>query len=199
MEKQVSPVERLVQEFCRLPGIGPKSAQRLTFYLLRSSPEQASSLAAAIANLRERTHLCPECFNITDEELCQVCSSDKRDKGLICVVEQPQDIAAINRLGSYHGLFHVLHGAISPSEGVGISNLKIEELLKRLEKSPVREVIIATNPTLEGEQTALYLKRVISPMGIKVTRLARGLPFGTELEYADNATLTQAIDGRGEF
>lgn len=199
MEKQVSPVERLVQEFCRLPGIGPKSAQRLTFYLLRSSPEQASSLAAAIANLREKTHLCPECFNITDGELCQVCSSDKRDKGLICVVEQPQDIAAINRLGSYHGLFHVLHGAISPSEGVGISNLKIEELLKRLEKSPVREVIIATNPTLEGEQTALYLKRVISPMGIKVTRLARGLPFGTELEYADNATLTQAIDGRGEF
>lgn len=199
MEKQVSPVERLVQELCRLPGIGPKSAQRLTFYLLRASPEQASSLAAAIANLREKTHLCPECFNITDGELCQVCSSDKRDKGLICVVEQPQDIAAISRLGSYNGLFHVLHGAISPSEGVGISNLKIEELLKRLEKSPVREVIIATNPTLEGEQTALYLKRVISPMGIKVTRLARGLPFGTELEYADNATLAQAIDGRGEF
>ena len=199
MEKQASPVERLIQELSKLPGIGPKSAQRIAYHLLRAPAEQVNDLALAITNLRERTHLCPECFNITDEELCQVCSSDKRDKGLICVVEQPQDIAAINRLGSYHGLFHVLHGAISPSEGVGISNLKIEELLKRLEKSPVREVIIATNPTLEGEQTALYLKRVISPMGIKVTRLARGLPFGTELEYADNATLTQAIDGRGEF
>jgi recombination protein RecR len=199
MEKQASPVERLIQELSKLPGIGPKSAQRIAYHLLRAPAEQVNGLALAITNLREKTHLCPECFNITDGELCNICSSEKRDKGLICVVEQPQDITVISRLGSYNGLFHVLHGAISPTEGIGTSNLKIDELIKRLERSPFREVIIATNPTMEGEQTALYLKKIISPLGIKVTRLARGLPFGTELEYADNATLTHAIEGRAEF
>jgi recombination protein RecR len=192
-------VNSLIQELSKLPGIGPKSAQRLTFYLLRAPDEQAKALAEAILSLRQKTRLCSSCFNIADADLCPICHNDKRDKNKICVVEQPQDILAIEHIGIYKGLYHVLHGAISPTEGIGSEDIRIKELLGRLNSSQIDEVIIATNPTLEGEQTAMYLKKIISPLGIRVTRLALGLPFGTELEYADDVTLTRALEGRQEL
>ena len=194
-----SSVNSLIQELSKLPGIGPKSAQRLTFYLLRSPDEQAKALAEAILSLRQKTRLCSTCFNIADADLCPICHNDKRDNTEVCVVEQPQDILAIEHIGIYKGLYHVLHGAISPTEGVGSEDIRIKELLERLNGSQVDEVIIATNPTLEGEQTSMYLKKIISPLGIRVTRLAQGLPFGTELEYADDVTLTRALEGRQEL
>jgi recombination protein RecR len=189
-------VNRLIQELSKLPGIGPKSAQRLTYYLLRTPDEQAKVLAEAILSLRQETRLCSSCFNIADSDLCPICRSDERDKSKICIVEQPQDILAIEHARAYKGLYHVLHGAISPSEGVGTDDIRLKELLERLTGSQIEEVIIATNPTLEGEATAMYINKLISPLGIKVTRLARGLPFGTELEYADDVTLTHALEGR---
>ena len=192
-------VGRLIQELSRLPGIGPKSAQRLTYYLLRAPDEQARVLAESILALRQKTRLCTSCFNIADSELCPICRNDKRDKTKVCVVEQPQDILALEHVGVYKGLYHVLHGAISPTEGIGSDSIKIKELLERLKGSQIDEVIVATNPTLEGEQTAMYLQKIITPMGIRVTRLARGLPFGTELEYADDVTLTRAMEGRQEL
>ncbi len=193
------PVNRLIQELSKLPGIGPKSAQRLTYYLLRANDEQATTLAEAMLSLKQKTQLCSSCFNIADSDLCPICRSDKRDGSKICIVEQPQDILALEHVGAYRGQYHVLHGAISPTEGVGTDDIKIKELLERLQGSQVNEVILATNPTLEGEATAMYLKRLISPLNIRVTRLARGLPFGTELEYADDVTLTRALEGRQEF
>jgi recombination protein RecR len=192
-------VNRLIQELSKLPGIGPKSAQRLTYYLLRTPDEQAKALAEAILSLRQETQLCSSCFNIADSDLCPICRSDERDESKICIVEQPQDILAIEHARAYKGLYHVLHGAISPTEGIGTDDLRLKELLERLKGSQVDEVIIATNPTLEGEATAMYINKLISPLGIKVTRLARGLPFGTELEYADDVTLTHAIEGRQDF
>jgi recombination protein RecR len=192
-------VSKLIQELSKLPGIGPKSAQRLTYYLLRAPGEQSKTLAEAILSLRQKTRLCSICFNIADSDTCPICHSDKRDRSKICVVEQPQDILALEHVGVYKGQYHVLHGAISPTEGIGIENIKIKELLERLDGSQVDEVIIATNPTLEGEQTAMYLNKVISPMSIRVTRLALGLPFGTELEYADDVTLTHALEDRREL
>jgi len=193
------PVGNLIQALSRLPGIGPKSAQRLTYYLLRAPEEQTKSLAEALLALRQKTRLCPACFNICDAELCSICRNKERDNHQICIVEQPQDILALEHIGAYKGLYHVLHGAISPTEGVGTEDIRIKELLKRLEGDRVTEVILATNPTVEGETTAMYLNRVIAPLGIRVTRLARGLPFGTELEYADDVTLTRALEGRREF
>ncbi|MDD4923332.1 MAG: recombination mediator RecR [Dehalococcoidales bacterium] len=192
-------VNRLMQEFAKLPGIGPKSAQRLTYYLLRTQKEQVMALAEAIMSLKNSTRLCSCCYNIADSELCPICRNDKRDKTSICVVEQPQDILALEHSGIYKGLYHVLHGAISPTDGIGINDIKIEELIGRLKDSEISEVILATNPTLEGEQTAMYLNKMIIPLGIRVTRLARGLPFGTELEYADDITLTRALEGRQEL
>lgn len=192
-------INRLIHELNKLPGIGPKSAQRLAYYLLRAPEEQARLLADAILSAKQKTKLCSICFNITDSETCSTCSSDQRDHSRICIVEQPQDIMAIEHTKIYNGLYHVLHGAISPTEGIGTDNIRIKELMKRLQDNLAAEVILATNPTLEGEQTALYLHRLISPLGIRVTRLARGLPFGTELEYADDVTLTRAIEGRQEF
>ena len=192
-------VNKLVQELNKLPGIGPKSAQRIAYYLLRAPEEQARLLADAILSARQKTKLCSICFNITDSEICSTCRSDQRDRNKICIVEQPQDILALEHTKIYNGLYHVLHGAISPTEGVGADDIRIRELMERLQGGSVAEVILATNPTLEGEQTALYLQRLISPLGIRVTRLARGLPFGTELEYADDVTLTRAIEGRQEF
>ena len=192
-------VNRLMQELAKLPGIGPKSAQRLTYYLLRTQKEQVSSLADAIMSLKNSTRLCSVCFNIADSELCPICSNDKRDKTSICVVEQPQDILALEHSGIYKGLYHVLHGAISPTEGIGINDIKVADLVERLKDGDISEVILATNPTLEGEQTAMYINKIITPMGIRVTRLARGLPFGTELEYADDVTLTRALEGRQEL
>ena len=195
----VKSVNRLIQELSRLPGIGPKSAQRLTYYLLRAPDEQAKALAEAILSVKQQTRLCPSCFNITDSDLCPICGSDERDRSKICIVEQPQDILALEHVGVYKGLYHVLHGAISPTEGIGTDDIRIKELLERLKNGSVDEVVLATNPTLEGEQTAMYLNKLISPLGIRVTQLARGLPFGTELEYADDVTLTHAIEGRQEF
>jgi len=192
-------VNKLIQELSKLPGIGPKSAQRLTFYLLRAPDEQAKALAEAILSLRQKTRLCSTCFNIADADLCPICNSGKRDNNKVCIVEQPQDILAIEHIGIYKGLYHVLHGAISPTEGIGSEDIRIKELLERINGSQVDEVIIATNPTLEGEQTSMYLNKIISPLGIRVTRLAQGLPFGTELEYADDVTLTRALEGRQEL
>jgi recombination protein RecR len=192
-------INKLVQELGKLPGIGPKSAQRLTYYLLRAPEEQTSLLADALLSVKQKTKLCSVCLNITESDPCSICASDQRDHGKICIVEQPQDILALEHTRIYTGLYHVLHGAISPTEGVGADNIRIKELMNRLQGGSVSEVILATNPTLEGEQTAMYLNRLISPLGIKVTRLARGLPFGTELEYADDVTLTRAIEGRQEF
>jgi len=192
-------INKLIQEFNRLPGIGPKSAQRLAYYLLRASDEQTKLLAEAILSLKQKVALCSTCFNVTESDPCPTCRSDERDRSKICIVEQPQDILALEHTGIYEGLYHVLHGAISPTEGIGADDIRIKELLSRLQDGSVNEVILATNPNLEGEQTAMYLQRLISPLGIRVTRLARGLPFGTELEYADDVTLTRAIEGRQEF
>ena len=192
-------VSKLIQELNKLPGIGPKSAQRLAYHLLRTPEEQARLLANAILAVRQKTQLCSVCFNVTDTDPCHICRSDQRDHTKICIVEQPQDILALEHTRIYNGLYHVLHGAISPTEGVGASDIRIQELIERLKDSAVNEVILATNTNLEGEQTALYLNKLISPLGIRVTRLARGLPFGTELEYADDVTLTQAIEGRQEL
>ncbi len=195
----VEPVSKLIQELNKLPGIGPKSAQRLAYHLLRVPEEQARLLAEALLSVKQNTTLCSVCCNVTDSDLCSICRNDRRDRGRICVVEQPQDILALEHTGVYKGLYHVLHGAISPTEGVGSEDIRIRELMERLRDGSVNEVILATNPTLEGEQTAMYLNKLVSPLGIRVTRLARGLPFGTELEYADDVTLTSAIEGRQEF
>jgi len=192
-------VSRLVQELNKLPSVGPKSAQRLAYHLLRTPQEQAKMLADAIMAVKQETRLCSICFNVTDADPCRICRNDQRDRTRVCIVEQPQDILALEHTGIYKGLYHVLHGAISPTEGVGTDSIRIKELLSRLQDSSVTEVIMATNPTLEGEQTAMYLSKQILPFGIRVTRLARGLPFGTELEYADDVTLTRAIEGRQEF
>jgi recombination protein RecR len=192
-------IGRLVQEFGKLPGIGPKSAQRITFHLLRSPEEKARDLAEALVSLKQRVNLCSICCNVTESDPCPICRNSQRDANMVCIVEQPQDILALEHTGAYRGLYHVLHGAISPTEGIGTENIRIKELLARFEGNTVKEVILATNTNLEGEQTAMYLSRVIAPLGIKVTRLARGLPFGTELEYADDVTLTRALEGRSEF
>lgn len=195
----VGAVDKLIQEFNKLPGIGPKSAQRLVYYLLRAPEEQARLLAEALLSLKQEIRLCSVCFNVTDSDPCLICCSDQRDRSKICIVEQPQDILAMEHTRTYDGLYHVLHGAISPTEGVGVDDVRIRELMERLQDGTVDEVVMATNPNLEGEQTAMYLNRIISPLGIKVTRLARGLPFGSELEYADDVTLARAFEGRQEF
>ena len=193
------PIGHLVQELSKLPGIGPKSAQRITFHLLRASTDESDLLARAIVLLKQRIKLCSSCYNVTDSDPCPTCRSDRRDRSTICVVEQPQDVLAIEHTGSYHGLYHVLHGAISPTVGVGADDVRIRELTDRLGDGSIREIILATNTHLEGEQTAMYLNHLLAPLRIKVTRLARGLPFGTELEYADDNTLTRALEGRHEL
>jgi len=192
-------IDSLIQEFNKLPGIGPKSAQRIVFYLLRAGDEQSKSLAEAILSLKRKITLCSTCYNVTESDLCSICRSNKRDRSQICIVEQPQDILALEHTGIYGGMYHVLHGAISPTEGIGTDDIRARELMDRLKNGVVKEVILATNPNFEGEQTAMYLSHLITPLGIRVTRLARGLPFGTELEYADDVTLTRAIEGRQEF
>ncbi len=192
-------VTRLIEAFAQLPGIGPKTASRLTFYLLRRPPEQAEALADALRELKQKTLFCSICFNITEEDPCPVCRDESRDRSIICVVEEPLDVLAIERTGEYRGLYHVLHGAISPVEGIGPDELRIDELLARLRAEPVQEVLLATNPNLEGEATAMYLARLIEPLGVRVTRLARGLPVGGDLEYADSVTLGRALQGRREM
>lgn len=193
------PVTRLIDEFSRLPGIGPKTASRLTFFLLRASGEQATALADALRDLKACTRFCETCFNITVESPCVVCQSDERNRGVICVVEEPLDVLAIERTRQFSGLYHVLHGAISPMEGIGPDDLKIRELTTRVAQGRVEEVILATNPSLEGENTATFILRKLAPYQVRVTRLARGLPVGGDLEYADEITLTRALEGRREF
>jgi recombination protein RecR len=192
-------VTRLVEELCRLPGVGPKTGSRLAYYLLRASAEQALALAEAIRQVKEQTVVCSVCFNIADSSPCSVCSDSSRDLSQICVVEEPLDALAIERTRQYHGLYHVLHGAISPVDGIGPEELRIRELLVRAKSGTVREVLMATNPNLEGEATAMYVARQILPLGIRVTRLARGLPIGADLEYADEVTLAQALEGRRDI
>lgn len=189
-------VQRLIDEFARLPGIGPKSASRLTFYLLRATDNQPLDLAAALQDLKERTRLCSVCFNITEDDPCPICADETRDARLLCVVEEPLDVLAIERSRAYNGRYHVLHGAISPVEGIGPEDLRIGELVARVGGGRFTEIILATNPTLEGESTALYLQRRLADTGIRMTRLARGLPVGGDLEYTDEITLGRALEGR---
>ena len=189
-------VTRLIDEFSRLPGIGPKTASRLTYYLLRASNEQVLSLGEAITQLKARIRFCSRCFNITEVDPCPICSNAQRDGRIICVVEEPLDLLAIERAGGYNGRYHVLHGAISPVDGIGPENLRIRELVERLHHETVDEVILATNPSLEGEATAMYIQRQLLPFKVRVTRLARGLPVGGDLEYADAITLARALEGR---
>jgi recombination protein RecR len=195
-------VSRLIDAFAQLPGIGPKSASRLAYYLLRAPAEEATSLADALRELKARTRFCSVCMNITESDPCEVCADASRDHGLICVVEEPLDVTAIERSRSFNGLYHVLHGVISPMNGIGPDELKVRELLARVQQGgvgevpPVREVILATNPTLEGENTAAYIQRKLAGAHVKVTRLARGLPVGGDLEYADEITLSRALEGR---
>jgi recombination protein RecR len=194
-----APLARLIEEFYRLPGIGPKSAQRLAYYILRMPASDARSLADAITEVKERVTLCSICQNVTEVDPCRICTDPGRDRAVICVVEEPLDILALERTGSYHGLYHVLHGTISPMDGIGPEDLKISELLARLKDGTATEIILATNPNLEGEATAMYLSRLIGPLGMRTTRLARGLPAGGDLEYADDDTLTRALEGRQDL
>ena len=188
-------MEKAISELSRLPGIGRKSAQRLVFYLLKTSKHEVQSLAEALLAIKEKINFCTICFNITEEDLCRICCSETRDKTMICVVEEANDLLAIENTGEYKGLYHVLGGALSPLEGIGPDELNVKELLSRLSSS-TNEVIIATNPNTEGEATALYLEKLIKPLSIKLTRIARGLPVGSDLEYADEITLTRALQGR---
>jgi recombination protein RecR len=193
------PVIRLIEEFSKLPGIGPKTASRLTYFLLRAADEQSQNLALALQELKARTRFCDLCYNITEEQPCAICSDSGRDRTLLCVVEEPLDVLAIEKTGSYRGLYHVLHGAISPIEAVGPEDLKIPQLVERVRVGGYAEVIVATNPTLEGEATAMYLQKQMSPFSVKVSRLARGLPVGGDLEYVDEVTLARALEGRSEM
>jgi recombination protein RecR len=192
------PVQNLVDAFSRLPGIGPKTASRLTFYLLRAPEELSQSLSAALLGIKTDTGLCEICFNITrkDAPICEVCASDKRDRDVICVVEEPLDVLAIEKTAGFNGLYHVLHGVLSPIEGIGPEDLKIKALYHRLKTESFKEVILATNSSMEGDATAMYLHERIKPLGIRVTRLARGLPMGGDLEYADQNTILRALAGR---
>jgi len=194
-------VQRLIDEFSRLPGIGPKSASRLTYFLLRGDGQQPRALAEALLQLKDQTRFCSVCFNITDAQAdpCPVCADAARNSNLICVVEEPLDVIAIERTRGYKGRYHVLHGALSPVEGVGPEDLKIRELTTRVKTEPIREVILATNISLEGEATAMYIQKQLASFGVKITRLARGLPVGGDLEYADETTLARALEGRNEM
>jgi recombination protein RecR len=192
------PIIRLVEELQRLPGIGPKSAQRLAFYILRTPREQADRLADAIREVKERVTYCSICSNITDDDPCAFCRSEVRDRSIICVVEEPQNVTAVEKTREFKGMYHVLMGVLSPLQGVGPDDLRIKSLLTRIGDGGVREVILATNPTVEGEATALYLARLLKPLGVKVTRIAMGVPVGSDLDYADEVTMHRALEGRRE-
>lgn len=193
------PIARLVEELSGLPGVGPKTAQRLAFHLLKVQPEEARSLAEAIVEAREKVTFCTRCFNFAQGELCEYCMDGRRDTTLVCVVERPQDIVAVERTGEFKGLYHVLGGAISPIDGIGPEELRIRELLDRVRGEGIREVILATNPRVEGEATAVYLANLLRPLGVRATRIASGLPVGGDLEYADEVTLGRALKGRQEL
>lgn len=193
------PLARLIEELSKMPTVGPKTAQRLAFYILRMPKEDAERLSQAILDAKARIHYCSVCFHITDVDPCAICTGVSRTRSIICVVEDPRDVLAMERTREYRGLYHVLHGAISPLDGVGPDDLKIAELLARVKTGDVTEVIVATNPRVEGEATAIYLAKIIKPLGVKVTRIAHGLPVGSDLEYADEVTLAKALEGRREM
>jgi len=195
----VEPVARMIEELSRLPGIGPKTAARLTFFLLRGSEEQSRRLADALTALKANVQFCSRCYNIATAELCAFCASTTRDQSQICVVEEPLDVLAIERTGLYRGIYHVLHGRIAPLEGMNREDIRFDELINRVRTEPIKEVILATNPNLEGQATAFHLQRALVPLGVLVTRLARGLPTGGDLEWADPDTLGSALEGRHEF
>jgi recombination protein RecR len=192
-------VTQLIEAFSRLPGVGPKTASRLTFYLLRAPDEISQTLSAALVDLKTKTRYCSICFNITEDDPCAICADSGRDATQVVVVEEPLDVLAVERTGAYQGRYHVLHGAISPVEGIGPEDLKIRELVERVRQGGVLEVIVATNPGMEGDATAMYLQRQLAPTGVKTTRLARGLPTGGDLEYVDSITLLRALQGRHEI
>jgi len=196
MQGPIQPVARLIEAFARLPGIGPKTAQRLTFFLLRAPAEASHELADAIVHMRGSVLFCSTCFNIMADESCPICSDERRDRGTVCVVEEPLDVLALERTRAYRGLYHVLHGALSPIEGIGPDELKIAPLLARVQGGGIGEVILATNPNVEGDTTAQYLNQLLKPLGVQVSRIARGLPVGGDLEYADEVTLAQAMENR---
>ncbi len=198
-QNQVAPLENLVDQFEKMPGIGHKTAQRLAYYVLNLSKTEADALAKAVTDAHDKIHYCSRCCNLTDRELCPVCQNPARDHSVICVVETPRDATAVENTHEYRGVYHVLHGAISPLNDVGPDNLTIKELLRRLGGEDVQEVIMATNPTVEGDATALYISKLLKPMGVKVTRLAYGIPVGGDLEYADEYTLAKALEGRNEI
>lgn len=195
----VAPLENLVEQFEKMPGIGHKTAQRLAFYVLNLSKTQADQLANAVLDAHSKIHYCKKCCNLTDKELCPICENPSRDNSVICVVETPRDATAVENTHEYKGVYHVLHGAISPLNDVGPDNLTIKQLVARLSDDTVKEVIMATNPTVEGDATALYISKLLKPMGVKVTRLAYGIPVGGDLEYADEYTLAKALEGRNEI
>ncbi len=199
MEYNVLPLARLVEQFERLPGIGKRTAQRLAYFVLQMSDGDAREFAAAIIEAHEKIKYCKVCKNLTDQDLCHVCRNSARDKSIICVVEDPRDVLALEKTGEFSGSFHVLHGVISPLNGVGPDQIYIKELLGRISAEPIKEVIMATNPTVEGEATAMYISKLLKPLGVKVTRLAYGIPVGGDLEYADEVTLSRALLGRNEI
>ena len=199
MDYYAAPVAKLIEELSRLPGVGSKTAQRLAFHILGSPPEQAEGLAKSIVFARRSIKHCSVCCNMTDSDPCRICSSDRRDKSVICVVENPRDVVAMEKTREDKGLYHVLHGAVSPMEDIGPEDIRIKELLLRLQDQQVKEVILATNPTIEGEATAMYISRLLKPLDIKTTRIAHGIPVGGDLEYADEVTLVKAMEGRREI
>ena len=199
MANNIVPLTELIAQFERLPGIGRKTAQRLAFSILEQPPERAEKFAEALVNARRKIHFCKVCQGLTDKEVCDICDDSRRDRSVICVVAEPKDIMAFERTREYNGIYHVLHGVISPLDGIGPDQLRIKELMARLGSGEVNEIIMATNPTVEGEATASYISRLVKPMGIKVTRLAYGIPVGGDLEYADEFTLARALEGRNEI
>lgn len=199
MSFYAAPISKLIEEFSKLPGIGNKTAQRLAFHILNMPKENAYQLSQAIIEAKEKIKNCSVCYNITDTDPCYICKDSKRNSEVLCIVQEPKDIFAIEKTREYKGKYHVLHGAISPMEGIGPNEIYIKELLIRLQKTDVKEIILATNPTIEGEATAMYIAKLIKPIGIKVTRLASGIPIGGDLEYIDEITLTKAFEGRREL
>ncbi len=194
-----TPVQNLIEELSKLPGIGPKSAQRLAFYILRVPSEEAQRLARALVAVKEKIRFCKICYNVTDQEICDYCRDPRRDDSVLCVVEESKDVIAMEKTGEFKGRYHVLQGAVSPIDGVGPEDIRVRELLQRLQDGKIEEIVVATNPNIEGEATAMYIAKLTKPLGIKVTRIASGLPVGGELEYADEVTLGRALQGRREM
>lgn len=199
MSFYAAPIAKLIDELSKLPGVGNKTAQRLAFHILNMPAEEVEQLSSSITSAKRNIKYCRVCCNITDSEVCNICSNTKRDSGLICVVEDPKDVVAMEKTREYKGLYHVLNGAISPMEGIGPEEIRIKELLKRIAENDIKEIILATNPNIEGEATAMYISRLLKPVGIKVTRIAHGVPVGGDLEYADEVTLMKALEGRREI